>query len=85
MLVIVYAVHASDFPSTGPGQFAEVRKILPLLVAPTEAKAPAFHVVAPSLPGFGFTSAPKKKGFAGDQYAEVNLFYRARSGTDVDE
>lgn len=32
---------------------------------------PSFHVVAPSLPGFGFSETAKKKGFALDQYAEV--------------
>ena len=66
---------------TGPGHFAEVRKILPLLVAPAEVEAPAFHVVAPSLPAFGFTSAPKKKGFAGAQYAEVKFLYRDSAQT----
>ena len=60
--------------SPGPGHFAEVRKILPLLVAPEAAGAPSFHVVAPSLPGFGFSSAPKKKGFAVTQNAEVGLY-----------
>ena len=49
-----------------------MRKILPLLTSPVEVEAPAFHVVAPSLPGFGFSSAPKKKGFAGKEYAEVS-------------
>ncbi|KAG6812500.1 hypothetical protein H0H92_002499 [Tricholoma furcatifolium] len=53
-----------------PGSFLEVRKILPLLVdAPAEH--PCFHVVALSLPGFGFSEAPTKKRFALDQYAEV--------------
>ncbi|KAJ3551798.1 hypothetical protein NM688_g4504 [Phlebia brevispora] len=55
-----------------PGHFGEVRKILPLLANPTEVEAPAFHVVAPSLPGFGFSSAPTKKGFSGAQYAEFS-------------
>ncbi|CDO70251.1 hypothetical protein BN946_scf184942.g51 [Trametes cinnabarina] len=32
---------------------------------------PSFHVVALSLPGFGFSEAPKKSGFAGRQYAEL--------------
>ncbi|KAG6836587.1 hypothetical protein H0H93_006330 [Arthromyces matolae] len=53
-----------------PGSFLEVRKILPLLVdAPPEH--PNFHVVALSLPGFGFSEAPTKKGFTLDQYAEA--------------
>ncbi|KAI0785169.1 alpha/beta-hydrolase [Abortiporus biennis] len=53
-----------------PGHFLEVRKILPLLV---EAKPdqPSFHVVALSLPGFGFSEAPKKKGFGIKKHAEV--------------
>ena len=31
----------------------------------------AFHVVAPSLPGFGFSSAPKQKGFGLRQMAKT--------------
>lgn len=54
-----------------PGHFAEVRKILPLLTEPESDDDPPFDVVAPSLPGFGFTSAPEKSGFAISQYAEV--------------
>ncbi|TFK20416.1 alpha/beta-hydrolase [Coprinopsis marcescibilis] len=53
-----------------PGSFIEVRKILPLLTEPSE-DFPYFHVAAISLPGFGFSSAPTKKGFHLDQYAEV--------------
>ncbi|KAL1950116.1 hypothetical protein VTO73DRAFT_5239 [Trametes versicolor] len=53
-----------------PGDFLEVRKILPLLTANT-GDHPSFHVVAPSLPGFGFSQGAKKPGFAGRHYAEV--------------
>ncbi|KAF9005504.1 Alpha/Beta hydrolase protein [Cyathus striatus] len=53
-----------------PGSFIEVRKILPLLTEASD-KHPSFHVVALSLPGFGFSEAPRKKGFAHPQYAEV--------------
>ncbi|EKM83184.1 hypothetical protein AGABI1DRAFT_69424 [Agaricus bisporus var. burnettii JB137-S8] len=53
-----------------PGSFIEVRKILPLLIADSP-EHPSFHVVAPSLPGYGFSEAPKKRGFALDQIAEV--------------
>ncbi|KAG6855800.1 hypothetical protein H0H87_010753 [Tephrocybe sp. NHM501043] len=53
-----------------PGSFIEVRKILPLLIQ-ASADHPSFHVVAISLPGFGFSSAPTKKGFSIGQYAEV--------------
>lgn len=54
----------------GPGNFLEVSKILPLLRAGGK-DAPAFHVVAPSLPNFGFSSGTKKKGFGMHQYAET--------------
>jgi hypothetical protein len=50
----------------------EVRKILPLLTA-TSSEHPSFHVVAVSLPGFGFSEGPKQKDFAAEQYAEVTL------------
>ncbi|KAK7439018.1 hypothetical protein VKT23_017724 [Stygiomarasmius scandens] len=55
-----------------PGSFIEVRKILPLLVkASSNGEFPSFHVVAFSLPGFGFSEAPKKPGFTPDYHAEV--------------
>ncbi|KAH0347073.1 alpha/beta-hydrolase, partial [Aureobasidium melanogenum] len=53
-----------------PGNFTEVSKVLPLL-ADTKDDAPAFHVVAPSLPNFGFSQGVKKRGFRLKQYAEV--------------
>ena len=54
---------------SGPGSFIEVTKLLPLLQGDVES--PAFHVVAPSLPNFGFSSGLKKRGFALAQYAET--------------
>ncbi|XP_044717720.1 alpha/beta hydrolase fold domain-containing protein [Hirsutella rhossiliensis] len=52
-----------------PGSFVEVNKILPLL---TEAdQGPSFHVVAPSLPNFGFSDGVIKRGFGIPQYAET--------------
>ncbi|KAG2342081.1 alpha/beta-hydrolase [Suillus weaverae] len=53
-----------------PGSFLEVSKILPLLTA-SAPEHPSFHVVALSLPGFGFSEAPRKQGFGINQYAEV--------------
>lgn len=44
--------------------------MLPLLTADGQDH-PSFHVVAPSLPGFGFSEALHKPGFKGPQYAEV--------------
>ncbi|KAI0078544.1 alpha/beta-hydrolase [Panus rudis PR-1116 ss-1] len=53
-----------------PGHFMEASRILPLLTA-VSPNEPSFHVVAPSLPGYGFSDAPRKPGFAIKQYAEV--------------
>ena len=33
--------------------------------------SPAFHVVAPSLPNFGFSQGTQRKGFGISQYAEA--------------
>ncbi|KAF5012683.1 hypothetical protein FDECE_1314 [Fusarium decemcellulare] len=52
-----------------PGSFLEVLKILPLLT--DTGNGPSFHVVAPSLPNFGFSEGVKKRGFAPPQYAET--------------
>jgi len=54
-----------------PGSFLEVVKILPLLTNPSDPSSPTFHVVAPSLPNFGFSSAPTKPGFTIRHYAET--------------
>ena len=58
----------------GGSSFLEVRKILPLLLK-ASPNYPAFHVVALSLPGFGFSTAPSKKGFRLPQYAEVSRLF----------
>ena len=70
---MVYGIDLELFltsTSKGPGSFIEVRKILPLLVQ-ASPDHPSFHVVALSLPGYGFSDNPKKKRFAVNQYAEV--------------
>lgn len=56
--------------SSGPGSFYEAFKLLPLL-AQTGTKAPAFHIVAPSLPNYGFSEGVSKRGFGLAQYAET--------------
>ena len=48
-----------------PGSFLEIMKGLPLL------NGAGFDVVAPSLPGFGFSSYPSEKGFDIRCHAEV--------------
>ncbi|KAI4870792.1 alpha/beta-hydrolase [Hypoxylon rubiginosum] len=55
-----------------PGHFQEVTKILkPLTEGGDGVNTPAFDVVAPSLPNFGFSQGTKKRGFALEQYAET--------------
>ncbi|KAI1028720.1 hypothetical protein LB503_002145 [Fusarium chuoi] len=46
-----------------PGSFLEVGNIIGDLTNPPNASVPAFHVVAPSIPGFGFSPATTKPGF----------------------
>ncbi|KAL4903415.1 hypothetical protein BDW74DRAFT_179832 [Aspergillus multicolor] len=53
-----------------PGSFLEALKIIPLLTEPEDSNKQAFHVVAPSLPGYGFSSYSSKRGFALKQHAE---------------
>ncbi len=49
-----------------PGSIAEFRKIVAPLADPVAhggKREDAFHVVCPSIPGYGFSEAPKAKGF----------------------
>ena len=57
-----------------PGSFVEFTRLIPLLTDPAahggEAQD-AFHVVAPSLPGFGFSDAPRRPGMHHVQIAAL--------------
>ena len=53
-----------------PGSFVEVTKVISPLTSPSSDQ-PAFHVVALSLPNYGFSTGSKKKGFSLRQYAET--------------
>lgn len=46
-----------------PGSFLEVSHIIDQLTSPPNTSLPAFHVIAPSIPGFGFSPAPQQTGF----------------------
>lgn len=43
----------------GPGSFLEATRLIPLLTKGDENQ-PAFHLVAPSLPNFGFSQGVNK-------------------------
>lgn len=45
-----------------PGTFHEVANVIDLLTNPPNSTLPAFHVVAPDMPGFGFSPAPAHAG-----------------------
>jgi pimeloyl-ACP methyl ester carboxylesterase len=66
-----------------PGSFVEFYKIIGPLTDPVAhgGKAEdAFHVVCPSLPGFGFSSMPKERGWSSQRMAEVEAKLMARLG-----
>lgn len=54
-----------------PGCFIEAAEIINLLTEPEDPEAQAFHLVAPSLPGFAFSSPAKKSGFSIRAHARV--------------
>lgn len=57
-----------------PGSYAELEAVIPLLADPGAHggdPADAFHVVAPSLPGFGFSPAPATRGVSAHRIAEL--------------
>jgi hypothetical protein len=57
-----------------PGSFVEMVKIIPLLTDPANngfAGCPSFDVVAPSLPGFGFSPAPTERGMSSRRVAQL--------------
>ncbi|MBT4495009.1 MAG: epoxide hydrolase [Gammaproteobacteria bacterium] len=57
-----------------PGSIMEFHKILGPLAEPTQhgdAAENAFHIVCPSLPGYGFSSKPQKTGWGVEKIAET--------------
>jgi len=45
-----------------PGSVAEFIDIIDELAEPQDAGTPAFHVVVPSLPGYGYSDKPAEEG-----------------------
>ncbi len=52
-----------------PGSIAEFVDVVDELADPKDADAPAFHVVAPSLPGFGYSDKPVTTGWGTEKIA----------------
>ncbi|XP_053314547.1 epoxide hydrolase 1-like [Spea bombifrons] len=60
-----------------PGSFYEFYRILPLLTEPAKHGLNpdlVFEVICPSIPGYGFSEAPHKKGF--NAVAAARIFYK---------
>ena len=68
-----------------PGSVAEFLKIIGPLTDPSAhggRAEDAFHVVAPSIPGYGFSARPRRRGFGPEQAADVNAQLMERLGYD---
>jgi epoxide hydrolase len=66
-----------------PGSFVEFHKVIEPLVDPTAhggGAADAFHVVVPTLPGFGFSGKPARTGWGVEKIATAWAALMARLG-----
>ncbi|CAD6561345.1 hypothetical protein LMG27952_07424 [Paraburkholderia hiiakae] len=66
-----------------PGSIFELLKVIPPLTDPTAyggSADDAFHIVVPSIPGFGFSEQPKKTGWGSDHIARAWGELMARLG-----
>jgi epoxide hydrolase len=66
-----------------PGSIVEFHKVLEPLVDPVAFggdAADAFHVIAPSLPGYGFSAKPTQTGWGVDKIASVFAELMSRLG-----
>jgi len=66
-----------------PGSFAEFTKIVDPLSDPAAhggRPEDAFHVVAPSIPGYGFSDAPRQPGYGPQRMADIFAKLMARLG-----
>ncbi|MFJ6463196.1 epoxide hydrolase [Streptomyces sp. NPDC091387] len=65
-----------------PGSIAEFIDVVDELADPKDADAPAFHVVTPSLPGFGYSDKPATTGWGTEKIAAAWVELMARLGYD---
>ncbi len=64
-----------------PGSIVEFMKVIGPLTDPVAhggQAEDAFHVVAPSLPGYGFSDRPREPGMGPEQIADINAQLMAR-------
>lgn len=63
-----------------PGSIAEFAYVIDELANPTDSDTPAFHVVAPSLPGFGYSGRPATTGWGTEKIAAAWVELMERLG-----
>jgi pimeloyl-ACP methyl ester carboxylesterase len=63
-----------------PGSIAEFIDVVDGLADPKDADAPAFHVVVPSLPGFGYSDKPATTGWGTEKIAAAWVELMGRLG-----
>ncbi|MFD5095988.1 epoxide hydrolase family protein [Amycolatopsis thailandensis] len=63
-----------------PGSIAEFVDVVDELTDPKDATAPAFHVVIPSLPGFGYSDKPAATGWGTEKIAAAWVELMGRLG-----
>lgn len=63
-----------------PGSVVEFLHVMDELADPEDAEAPAFHVVAPSLPGFGYSDRPTTTGWGTERIAAAWVELMGRLG-----
>ncbi|MFG3139670.1 epoxide hydrolase family protein [Streptomyces sp. NPDC048211] len=63
-----------------PGSIAEFTDVVEELANPDDADAPAFHVVVPSLPGFGYSEKPATTGWGTGKIAAAWVELMGRLG-----
>ncbi|NMD57293.1 MULTISPECIES: epoxide hydrolase family protein [Tsukamurella] len=63
-----------------PGSVAEFVDVVDALTDPADETAPAFHVVIPSLPGFGFSDKPSAPGWGTERIAAAWVELMGRLG-----
>jgi pimeloyl-ACP methyl ester carboxylesterase len=65
-----------------PGSIVEFIDVVEELAGPKTADAPAFHVVVPSLPGFGYSDKPAATGWGTERIAAAWVELMGRLGYD---
>lgn len=63
-----------------PGSVVEFLKVISPLTEPEQPDTPAYHLVIPSLPGFGFSGKPTKPGWGVEKIAQTWAALMARLG-----